>query len=188
MLDESTFLVIDPLGKNVTDLPYAAFHYGINWIVSGIARCEKTDGFIVQKINIEAPDYLRSYPIKEYYEAWEVREGRIVYPSDIESSEKEDDSFETDKCTAFESVNKTGKVVFKSKVYWINNCDSLYEHVNAWEFHAVTQAGADIRSSERCPELDTREPTCIRKDFVHTFNFTDINIIKNVALEFGRNY
>ena len=75
------FMEINPDGKNKIGLPYASFRFGIRWKVDRIAGHKKANGFIVQKINVSAPDYLRSFPVKEYFEAWEVQNGKIKYPT-----------------------------------------------------------------------------------------------------------
>ena len=181
------YMEINPDGKNEVDLPYAAFRYGIRWKIDKIAGYKNARGYIVQKINISAPDYLRSFPVKEYFEAWEALDGKIKYPNNA-SSEIIDDCFSADESTAFESIGKKGQVIYQAKVYWIDYQDSLFEVVSKWEIGKVIQAGNQIRSIQRCADLDVLRPLFVRSVFIHNFDFANPIIIKDVALKFGRNF
>ena len=180
------FMEINPDGKNKIGLPYAAFRFGIRWKVDRIAGHKKANGFIVQKINVSAPDYLHSFPVKEYFEAWEVQNGKIKYPTNA-IPENIDDCFCAVESTAFESLGKKGQVSYQAKVYWIDYRDSLFEAISKWKIGKVIQAGNQIRSIHHCTDLDAICPLFVRPVFVHNFDFTNPDIIRDVALMFGRN-
>lgn len=89
--ESAKYYIENPDGINDVSKPYACFHYGIKWIPDAISGSEKANGYIVQKVTINAPSFLSGYPYKRYFEAWRIEAGAIKYSEEV--FRKEDDVF-----------------------------------------------------------------------------------------------
>lgn len=179
--------------KDTLDIakPYAQFHLGIKWNVNAISGYENANGFIVQHVNIVAPLFLNGYQINDYYEAWSVYNGEIVY--DCKSDYMEDDYFQSPQypdaqVSLSDSIGKKGKIIYHTSVYWIDKKDKLYKIVKLWPSdNYFCPWGNQLKGTTECPELDELQPLFKRSDFIHEFDFTDDGIIMKCFLEVGRN-
>ena len=59
--ESAKYYIENPDGINDVSKPYACFHYGIKWIPEDIAGYEHANGYIVQRVHIEAPQFLSGY-------------------------------------------------------------------------------------------------------------------------------
>lgn len=182
--ESAKYYIENPDGINDVSKPYACFHYGIKWIPEDIAGYKNASGFIVQRIQIEAPLFLSGYPYKDYYEAWSVENGIVQYCKEVKSNE--DDIFAYPSEGIGESVFTRGTIKYNADVYWIDKQSILYEVVNHWEYNRIEQARELLKSSETFEECDV--PAIFKRDtFVFEFDFRDDSIIFEVVLEIGRN-
>lgn len=166
---------------------YAYFKFGIKWNVSMITNKLFANGYIVQKVicvNSSDVDGIETQP---YYEAWKISNGEC-----IESTDKDpDDIFEWGSLNFVcyqiaNSLGKSGSVVYRTQVYWIEENDPLYAKVDEWKKGAVVAAG-ELKSCYvvNCPYLNSTQPVFTRPDFIHRVDFTDPKIIKKGLLNFG---
>lgn len=179
------FYEINPAGRNDLTKPYASFHFGIRWKPEEISCCECANGYIVQEIIIEAPEYLSGFHEKKYYEAWNVENGVVTYQQKFAS--KEDDVFSYPETGIEESLNKEGQIIYYARVFWVDDESPVFEEVNRWNYGTVIQAGNLIKSSlvfngiDFCKQLD-------RTTFRFEYAFKDIETIRTTFIEIGRNF
>lgn len=179
------YYIEDPDGINDVSEPYACFHYGIKWIPEAIAGYKHANGYIVQKVQITAPDFLTGYPCKKYYEAWTVEDGAVKYCEPV--YQQEDDVFKYSPEGAAESLFRFGTIKYLTDVFWIDKKSAAYKIVDLWKPKTVWQAGNLLKSSETFAESVTLTPVHIREPFVFSFDFRDETEIFNVIVERGRN-
>lgn len=181
---DSSYCEINPSGNNCLDKPYACFHYGVRWKPDIISGKGGANGYIVQKVSIEAPSFLTGFHEKEYFEAWRVVNGCVVYENDVDNLE--DDIFSYPEDGIAESINKAGRVIYHAKVYWIDETTPAFEEVDKWKKGTVIQAGT-LKSSLNFVLSDGLK-NFDREDFVYDFSFTDIEVIKRVFIKIGRSF
>lgn len=135
---------------NNNDCKYAYYQFQINWIPERIINNNDIDGYIVQKVIFDNTTNIVINKEKEnhieYYEAWKVKNKKIIYDND---SKDPDDSFScgiNDKFGYIKySLFKKGIISYKSQVYWIGKSNSLYNTVNKWKNKSISMAG-DLQS------------------------------------------
>lgn len=179
------YYIENPDGINDVNKPYACFHYGIKWIPSDIAGYENANGFIVQSIKIEAPEFLSGYPCKSYYEAWKVVDGTVHYIDKVQGNE--DDVFIYPEEGIGESLFRNGKITYFANVYWIDEKSPLFKTVAQWKMHAVQQAGNLLKSSTEFKECGALIPVLVREPFVFQFDFRNETDVYETILNRGRN-
>lgn len=180
------YYIENPDKKNDISQPYALFHFGIKWIPDAIAGYNNANGFIVQRIRNEAPDFLSGYSCKDYYEAWSIENGEVVYPKDKQIVGTEDDVFQYPPEGVEESLFQYGTIKYLADVYWIDESSPLYEIVNQWEYNKVQQAGNLIRSTESFKECNIA-PVFSRPPFSFRFDCRDEEVVFKTVYSFGRN-
>lgn len=180
----NSFCEINPAGTNCLDKPYACFHYGIKWNPAVISGEVNANGYIVQKVTIEAPPFLTGFQEKEYFEAWRVVDGCVVYENSID--DLEDDCFSYPEIGIAESINKVGEIIYHVKVYWVDKTSIAYREVDRWKYGAVSQAGR-LKSS-LVFKLSKGLLNFDREDFVFDFIFTNVEEIKENFIKIGRTF
>lgn len=187
-MNEKKYLIINPEGKNDLSKPYACFYYGIKWIPNEIAGYKNANGYIVQRIKIDAPEYLKGFTYKEYYEAWSVQDGKVQYKNvnnEVWGHMAEDDVFKYYSEAMEESLFKKGVIYYYAIVYWIDKKSKYYEIVDKWEEGAIAQAGI-LKASETF-DVSKIIPVFERDVFEFSFDFRDESVIKEEMLKRGRN-
>lgn len=164
---------------------YAYFKFAIKWNPSAIAKQQNPNGYIVQKVICTNSSSVGGIETQPYYEAWKISGGECIGLAYNEP----DDIFEWGSLNLIcyqiaNSFGKTGNVVYQTQVYWIDECDPLYEKVDLWKKGSVYAAG-DLKSCYvvDCPSFNSKQPVLVRPDFVHRVDFTDSKIIKKALFE-----
>lgn len=182
--DSLKYYIENPDGINDVSKPYACFHYGIKWIPEVIAGHKYANGYIVQRVRIEAPKFLFGFHCKDYYEAWAVENGIVTYPE--ETSGSEDDIFEYSSDGICESLFKKGTIRYAADVFWIDTRSSLYSVVDQWEYNTVKQARELLKSSMEFKECTIPAVFC-RPMFVFNFDFCDEKLVFRTMYRIGQN-
>ena len=172
--------------KNETE--YSACRFEIKWNVEQIADCEKANGYIVQHFTRkEIPTNIITSNDEDYYEAWKVINGLIIY-SDGKTSSDFDDAFAlgmnfVDEVSSEEladhvcrSAGTTGEIRFNGEVYWIPIDDELYSVVDKWENGAIICAG-NLKATYKFDEIKSRKILFRRSEIIHKWNMKEENKI-----------
>lgn len=140
--------------KNDYD-PNGTYTHQILWELD---KC--ISGFIVQRVEIEDPLHIIDNYECPYYEAWDVKDGNIIYDGK-RISRSFDDEFSNEqggiiRYSIQEHVQQlmTEKqcdesyIAYRCKVYFAEEGSALYRIVSAWETGKVSMAGNMLRSSK----------------------------------------
>jgi hypothetical protein len=161
--------------------PYMFYRQAGYWNVENIAQESNASGYIVQEV--ETCCTFEFEGIKQhlhYLEAWRVVNGQT---EDYEEDNPDDilrcgvDGAE--KYCIKASFGKRGYMVYKTKVYWIAEEDSLFEIVDGWKERTVKEA-AKLKSVlfEECVEFQRRGPVG-KRIFIHLVDFCDSVSVRN---------
>ncbi len=146
---EVVFDQMDSLGR---------YTHQIKWIPP------QKSGYIVQYVELEDPIGLIRIYEKPYYEAWRVKDGKVIH--EVKGPEKYDDSFSNENNGEFQinrqlaidgtqnwmrkaKVTKT-YVTYKCKVFWVDEGSDSYKNVNQWK-RGVVRMALNLRSSYEAP-------------------------------------
>ena len=123
-----------------TELPYS---FKIKWNVYNITKKEHATGYIVQLVMMDGPERNITVP---YYEAWKVVNGHTDEPYGY------DDKFSCEVA-----------VDYRTKVYWVDDKDNLFDLVSQWKPCMQFFAG-DLPAmiASEFPYLTEREPVLER--------------------------
>jgi hypothetical protein len=164
---------------------YAYFNFSIKWKVSDITKSISSNGYIVQKVTCTNSSSISGIELEPYYEAWKVINGKCIKATACEP----DDVFEWGSLSFIQlqignSLGKSGEIIYKTQVYWIDERDSLYKTVDLWKEGTVYAAG-NLKSCYvvDCCAFDSKRPVFVRPDFIHYVDFTDSEIIKKALIE-----
>lgn len=152
-----------------------AFRYEINWNVQAISGSDKANGYIVQHFSSSSvpPNFL--IDDTEYYEAWRLRNGKLV-----DTGAVCDDCFSVGS-TLEDSIRRSlgtqGEYRFNGDVYWIPAISPLFTIVDSWTPGAVKRAGG-LKSSLIFPELKDEYFIFKREQFVHCWSLITEEEIK----------
>ena len=179
---KNDYYVVDPEKKNEEQFPGDVYHFGIQWKPDVIAGYEKSTGFIVQHVEIEAPNYLTGFKNRDYYEAWLVENGEITFPK-YEGTE--DDVFAYDPFGFEDFLFYKDSLSIDSEVAWVDVNSLDYEEVSKWRQGAIGLA-RDLKSSQSFDNF--QEYKKFKRDtYVFRFDFLDRNNIKTALIKRGKN-
>lgn len=149
------------------------FKRTINWDVTALAENELADGYIVQKIlrNTEATEAFWDHHsdkevfCHEYWEAWPVKNGVIVYQNDYDN--KYDDmwsygskisSFNAKMSDYAEKLYTNGTICMKGDVYWLDDNDEREEILKKTFSRMVVEFAGELLSSETFDAMKDAKP------------------------------
>ena len=167
----------------------------VNWNLEAVTRNSEpgqSSGFIVQKVTISIESYppLSTDISYDYYEAWEVAQGKVEKHPACEY----DDVFSigTQIGTRFDAIadclGTAGSIVFTGDVYWVDSNMSLYQQIMEWPRGGVAEAGT-LRSMIGIEMCDLEE--CYigtRPEFSHSWNCREVDTIYRVLLREASRY
>lgn len=181
MIDETCVKIV----TYDNELPYLYYRFEVFWIVEKISQKPFASGYIVQEVEIINTTGIAHFDdYVHYYEAWLVKDGKCINedssPDDIFACGFEDIKEHLLK----QSLGKTGKIEYRTKIYWIDKSDKNYETIENWKEGTVKQAGL-LKSEyyDSCNDFSPIAPICERPLFVHKVNFAETNVIKQALIE-----
>lgn len=138
MIDETCVKIV----TYDNELPYLYYRFEVFWIVEKISQKPFASGYIVQEVEIINTTGIAHFDdYVHYYEAWLVKDGKCINedssPDDIFACGFEDIKEHLLK----QSLGKTGKIEYRTKIYWIDKSDKNYETIENWKEGTVKQAG-----------------------------------------------
>ncbi len=150
-------------------------------------------GYIIQKVKykdtVNFPITKEGFHNLDYYEAWKVSEGKIVYDID----ENYDDNYTVGNPYAIQDAIKKSlglkcEISYESEVYWINSLNPLVKEIDKWKSGAVSLAGKlkSILVSD-FSKLNKYKPLFKRDIFKHVVDFNDKNVILKNLEEYFKN-
>ena len=131
------------LSKKRSDLheKYISCGQYINWNLEGLSILESEHAFIVQEVRIEVAPLNQYVEAAHYFEAWEVKDGKVmgVKDADCDDMFRIGDDLDEDDLIR-DSMGKFGTVLFIPKVYVVKSNSELYDCVNSWPLNGVKQS------------------------------------------------
>lgn len=152
--------------------PHGSFTHQINWLPPAAS------GFIVQYVSVDDPLHLLPNYANPYYEAWHVKNGKVVY--DMKDADEYDDSFSNCAdgffCKTVADGNRekmikacvdSTHIEYNCIVYWINEEDA--DDIKKWktgEEKGISMAGK-LKASWHSPlHLGQGKTRVFRANFV----------------------
>lgn len=165
--------------------PFSFFEYAIKWNVEEIAGKKDANGFIVQRIEVDSSISNSGVPKKPYLEAWSVTNGVCA---DTRLN-KYDDIFSVGidfriHDSVIDSLGVLGHIIYKTKVYWVDICDHLFEDVEKWEVNCIPSHVGNLKACwiEDFSKFEELSPV-FERTYVHHVDFRDKDVIKKSILQ-----
>lgn len=180
------------LSKKRSDLheKYISCGQYINWNLEGLSILESEHAFIVQEVRIEVAPLNQYVEAAHYFEAWEVKDGKVmgVKDADCDDMFRIGDDFDEDDLIR-DSMGKFGTVLFIPKVYVVKSNSELYDCVNSWPLNGVKQSNGlkSCKANTKLEEAFKNVPAFERDIFRHDWKFDDPEDIYAVVLRYCQN-